>query len=70
MNTKVQAQKGPRNLHWHNRFRARHNHRPDLDGSGPGARFVSLEAGPVDGGRWSTAFAQRMAIAANRVLAA
>jgi hypothetical protein len=24
----------------------------------------------VDGGRWSSAFAQRMAIAANRVLAA
>ena len=32
----------------------------ELDG------FVRLEAEPVDGGRWSTAFAQRMAIAANR----
>jgi hypothetical protein len=36
----------------------------ELDG------FVRLEAEPVDGDRWSTAFAQRMAIAANRVLAA
>jgi hypothetical protein len=36
----------------------------ELDG------FVRLEAEPVDDGRWSTAFAQRMAIAANRALAA
>ena len=28
--------------------------------------FARVEAQPVDGGRWSTAFAQRMAIAANR----
>ena len=32
--------------------------------------FARVEAEPVDGGRWSTAFAQRMAIAANRGLAA
>jgi len=36
----------------------------ELDG------FVRLEAEPVEGGRWSAAFAQRMAIAANRALAA
>ena len=36
----------------------------ELDG------FVRLEAEPVEGRRWSAAFAQRMAIAANRALAA
>lgn len=31
--------------------------------------FARVEAEPVDGGRWSTAFAQRMALAANRGVA-